>query len=97
MLLPLGLPLGLMQTKWKSILDVLLRNPSLQSRIIKNIPLAASTNSINHGLGRPLQGWRQIGLNGASSIYDEQASNQTPELTLILVSSAAVTISLEVF
>jgi hypothetical protein len=97
MLLPLGLPLGMMQTKWKSILDILLKNKSLQSQILNNISLINGTTVINHGLGRTLVGWRQIGLNGAASIYDGQASNQTPEMTLILISNAAVQINLEVF
>ena len=90
-------PLTLMQNKWSSILDVLLGNPSLDSSILKGVALANGTTVVNHLLGRKLIGWRIIGINGAATIYDQQASNQTPALTLVLVSNAAVIANLEVF
>lgn len=95
--LPKGLDLPMMQTKWASILNVLLSNPSLSSSILRNVSLANGTTVVNHKLGRPLQGWRIVGINGAATVYDSQASNQTPALTLVLVSSAAVIANLEVF
>jgi len=97
MQLPKGLTLPLLQTKWAAILNPLLGNPSLDSVILQNVSLAIGTNTINHTLGRKLQGWRIILINGAATIYDKQGSNQTPDLTLVLVSNAAVMVSLEVF
>jgi hypothetical protein len=61
------------------------------------VALANGTTVVNHLLGRKLIGWRIIGINGAATIYDQQASNQTPALTLVLVSNAAVIANLEVF
>lgn len=89
--------LMLMQTKWKSILDILLGNPSLQTSILSDVPLINGTTTINHLLGQSLTGWRIIGINAAATIYDKQASNQTPNLTLILTSNAACVVTLEVF
>lgn len=86
-----------MQTKWASILNPLISSPSNQASILSGVLLQTGTNVVNHLLGRKLQGWRVIGINAASTLYDSQASNQTPDLTLILVSSANCTVNLEVF
>lgn len=97
MLLPQQLDWPQARTRWKAILDVLISNRSLQSQILSNVLLANGTTVVNHLLGRDLTGWRIIRINGAASVYDQQATNQTPELTLVLTSNAAVTVSLEVF
>ena len=89
--------LVLMQTKWASILNVLINNPSLNSNIINNVSLVSGKNVINHLLGRNLVGYRIIGKNAVADIYDEQASNQSPNLTLVLRSNASCMINLEVF
>lgn len=89
--------LTMIQTKWRSILNPFLANPSLQSIILKDIALINGTTTINHLLGRTLTGWRIIRINAAATIYDKQATNQSPDLTLVLVSNAACTVSLEVF
>lgn len=95
--LPKGLDLSLMQTKWAAILNPLLSNPSLNSIILEKIVLISGTSTINHGLGRKLQGWRIIRINAAATIYDQQDTNTMQDLTLILVSNALVTVSIEVF
>lgn len=89
--------INMVQNRWKSILDVLLGNPSLDCSILSDISLVPGANVINHKLGRKLQGWRIVRVNGSVSIYDIQDSNTIPELTLILHSSTNVVISLEVF
>lgn len=89
--------LMLMQTKWAAILNPFMANPSLQSNILSNIPLANGTTVVNHMLGRNLLGWRVVRQRAQASIHDSQDSNQTPSLTLTLVSNAAVNIDLEVF
>jgi hypothetical protein len=87
-----------LQTKWASILNPFLAKPSLQQSLIKNIALVVGNNTINHGLGRPLQGWMPARYHGAyTQLYDLQDSNQMPALTLVLNSSVAVTIDLVVF
>lgn len=50
--------LSLMQTKWASILNPLIKNPLLNGHIIENITLPPDRAVIiNHKLGRKLVGW----------------------------------------
>lgn len=96
--LPKQLPPDQLQTKWASILNPLLSNPILDSSMLQNVSLAVGNNVINHKLGRKLQGWKIIRMRSVfSQIYDTQDSNEMPELTLNLNSSAAVVVDLEVF
>lgn len=88
--------LNLIQTKWKSLIDPVLASPLLDGRLVSTT-LAVGSNKINHLLGRKLSGWVIVGVNGVANIYDTQASNQTPELTLNLTSDAAVKVNLWVF
>lgn len=88
---------SLLQTNWAALIDPILGRRQNQSNILSDVPLAIGANTINHLLGRKLAGWKPILQNAAASLYDNQSTNQTPELTLILVSDAAVTVSLEVF
>lgn len=96
-LLPQMQDLGQLSTKWASILNPLIKNPSNNRNILKNITLTTGTNVINHGLGRVLQGWNPVRVRADATFYDQQDSNQMPELTLVLVSSADVVIDIEVF
>lgn len=96
-LLPQMQTLAQLSTKWAAILNPLVKNPSNNRLILKNIQLTTGTNVINHRLQQALQGWNPIRIRSAATFYDLQDSNQTPDLTLVLVSSANVTIDLEVF
>lgn len=89
--------LALMQSAWASEINPLLTNPFLKGRLIPGVELAIGDNVINHKLGRKLQGWVIVGIDGVADIYDAQASNSMPELTLVLNSSAVVGVSLYVF
>lgn len=89
--------LSLMETKWASIINPFISNPSLSSSIINNVSLKNGTTVINHLLGRKLQGWRLCRVRGPATIYDNQDKNQTPELTLVLISNAVVDVDIEVF
>lgn len=95
--LPQKLKLEEMQPKWASQLNPMLKNPSLQTSVLKSVSLVTGTNTIDTKLGRPLQGWYISRQRANASIYDAQDSNQTPELTLVLISSAPVVIDLVVF
>lgn len=91
-------PFQLMQTSWANQLNPLLSNPSLQCSILQNIALVSGqTNTINHLLGRTLQGWRLIRVRGQATIWDTQDSNTNPSQTLLLHTSNNVTVNLEVF
>lgn len=88
---------SLMQSEWAKQLDPLLRNPSNKSNILSKITLVIGNNTINHLLGRKLQGWRIIRQRGPASIYDDQDDNPMPQATLVLVSNAIVSVDIEVF
>lgn len=96
-MLPQKLPLDLMQTKWAQELNPIIANPLLQNNILPNISLVSGVNVINHKLGRKLIGWQPSRIRASATFFDQQDTNQTPELTLVLVSSAPVVIDLVVF
>lgn len=87
----------LMQNAWAQRLNPLIRNPSLQSLILPQVALISGVNTINHRLGKKLTGWRIVRLRATAEIYDQQDDNQMPDLTLVLVSNAAVTVDIECF
>jgi hypothetical protein len=86
--------LSMLQTAWSSMINPFLGRPANQSNILQNVALASGTNVINHRLGRTMQGWVLSDIQGAATIYRSAPFN---DLTLTLHSSAAVTVSLEVF
>lgn len=88
--------LMLMQSSWTSQLNPLLSNPSNNTSILKNVQLISGTNTINHLLGKKLQGYRIIRQRALANIYDAQDSNQSPQLTLVLISDAPVSVDIEV-
>ena len=96
-MLPQKLNLPQMQTTWASQLDPIIANPIVNGNMLKNISLVAGSNTISHLLGRRLAGWIPTRVRAAATIYDTQDSNQTPQLTLTLISSAAVVVDLMVF
>ena len=97
MSLPQQLNLNDTQNRWAAILNPIIANPINNSIILKNVALAVGVNVINHRLGRNLQGWNPTRIRAAAVIYDQQDTNQTPQLTLVLNSSAAVVVDLMVF
>ena len=93
--LPLNLPLSTMQTRWKSDLDPLLANP-LNGISILDVILINGSNVINHKLGRTMQGWFPVDVQGPATIY-RPTTSPFNSLTLTLISSAAVAVSIGVF
>lgn len=96
-MLPLNLPDSQRDTQWKSQIDPLLSNLITQGRLLPSTPLILGSTIVNHGLQRKLIGWIVVGIDAAATIYDNQASNQTPQLTLSLTSDAACNVNLWVF
>jgi hypothetical protein len=86
--------LNLLQTSWANKLNPLLDKPLNNSLLIPGVVLSVGDNVINHRLGRKLQGWMLVDINGAATIYRAAPKNN---LTLTLNSSAAVTVDLVVF
>lgn len=89
--------LTLLQSGWAAIINAVLRKPYINGIVLKNQPLVTGSNTINTTLGRKLQGWSIVRLRGAASIYDTQDANITPDLTLLLTSSANVSADILVF
>jgi hypothetical protein len=86
----------LLQNSWKSSIDPILSNPLVNGVLQKNISLSVGVNSINHKLGRTLQGYVITGMHGVySQIFDTTSLN--PALTLSLNSSAATSIDIYCF
>lgn len=96
-MLPQKQALPLMQTTWAQQLDPVISNEIVNGQLLQNQPLINGVTVVNHKLGRKLVGWFIVGINGAASVYDSQATNQTPQLTLVLNSNAAVSVNLWVF
>lgn len=89
--------LNLLQTGWGKVLNPFITRLQNKTNILESIALAVGDNIIDHGLGYPLNGWRLVRVRAATSIYDKQDTNTTPSTTLVLNSSAAATVDIEVF
>lgn len=96
-MLPQKLNLPMMQVQWAQQLNPLISNELVQGLLLQQVPLVNGVTVVNHRLGRKLVGWMVVGIDGAATIYDSQATNQTPQLTLVLNSNAAVNCNLWVF
>lgn len=93
-LLPLPNPATPWVTRWKSLIDPLLRNNLNSVEFLTGIVLASGTTTFPHKLGRKMQGWFITDIDGASTIYRAAPFN---ELTLTLTSSSQVTVNIGVF
>lgn len=89
--------MSLMQTSWSSSINPIIDLPISAGLILPSITLASGDNSVNHKLGRKLQGWFIVRQRASATVYDKQDSNQHPELTLTLTASGAVVVDLFVF
>lgn len=92
--LPTKLQPDMQTTKWKSLIDPLLKNQLNNVSILNNIELQVGNNRIAHKLGRKPQGWLILDINAAATIYRSQHFD---DLFLTLNSNAIATISLGVF
>jgi hypothetical protein len=95
-MLPQKQPLPLMQTSWANQINPVLANLLIQGQLLQNQQLIDGTTVINHKLGRTPLGWFLVSPQAAATVY-QAAQQPNPNLTLTLVSSAAVTTSIWVF
>lgn len=79
---------------WASTLNPFLNNLLNQVQILKNVPLISGETVLNHKLGRVMNGWFLIDVQGPATIYRSAPFNK---YSLSLTSSAAVTVSIGVF
>jgi len=87
----------MLQTAWASQLNPIINSPILQGLTLENVSLSAGSNTINHKLGRKLQGWIIVRKSAASEIYDLQSSNTMTDKTLILSSQNPCVVNIYVF
>lgn len=83
-----------LQQNIKQAVEPLLTNPVNNGVLLTNISLSSGTNTIQHGLGRTMQGWMVADVTSAATIY---RSAQFSSTTLTLTSSAATTVNLYIF
>lgn len=91
------LTLNLVQSNWASLLNPLLDLPITKGILLEDISLDIGSNTVNHKLGRKLRGWWIVRQKASAAVYDNQDSNPTPAVTLLLISNAAVKVDLFVF
>lgn len=82
------------QSNVATVLNPILKNAISSGVILEGIDLISGTTSIPHTLGRTQQGWFLTDIDGAATVYRSSAFNNT---TLVLTSSAAVTVNIYVF
>lgn len=75
----------------------IIANPLSSGILLQKIELKTGLNTVNHKLDRPLTGWMITRQRGPAAIYDKQDTNNTPAVTLLLVSDANVSVDLYVF
>lgn len=92
------LTLSQVQDSLINCLNPVFTNPMLDGVLVKNVILAAGTNVIPNPIQREVQGVMTLLKSTFADIHTgAQASNPSPTRTLILTSSAAVTVDLWIF
>lgn len=90
--------LNAVQEGIQSAFRPLIAKEILDGVLLVGVGVTAGTPLIlSHTLARTLQGWIVVGRNANAVVWDSQATNPTPERTLILNASATVTLNLWVF
>ena len=89
--------LGLVQQNLVRVLNPVFNTPTLGGNLLTSQTLKAGATTINHGLGRNLNGWQIVRQRSQANIWDSQDANQTPNLTLALNSSASVVVDIYCF
>lgn len=89
--------LATVQRNLVRVLQPVFNTPILGGNLLTQQTLAVGANSINHGLGRTLNGWQIVRQRAQADIWDSQDTNKTPQLTLALNSSAIVIVDIYCF
>lgn len=84
----------LMQNKWSAILNPLIAKPLSSANILKDIPITMGVNTINHLLGRKMQGWIICDIDANAILYRSQPLN---DKTLTITSNGNCTVNLVVY
>lgn len=89
--------LNQIQGNTRDAIQKILANPVLNGVLLTEVSLSVGTNSINHGLGRVLEGWIVVRQRDQADIWDSQDDNTTPQYTLDLDSDTATIVDLYLF
>lgn len=82
-----------LQSNVVQALQPLLKSPIIDGVHLKDVALASGSNDVNHGLGRPIEGWIVTNRSGTATVHSTGSNYKT----LTLVASADVTVSIWVF
>ena len=74
-------------------IDALSSNPLMSGSLLSAIDLATGSNTINHKLGRKIQGWIIVDRSAAATLYREDWDASVLKLN----AGAPVTVTLYVF
>lgn len=86
------------QTALSSALQPITSNPIAACTIITSINLVAGQPTvIPIGLSQPLQGWFVVRLRNNAVVWDIQDGNPSPSQTLVLNTTADVTVDIAIF
>lgn len=88
---------NLFQTQLATALQPITSIPTCKSTLLTGQQLNAGANTIQTSLGYPLSGWYIVRQRAQAAIWDTQDSNPSPNTTLILNSSASVSVDIIVF
>lgn len=90
--------LNTFQTALGSALQPITSNPIAACTIIKSVALAAGQPTvIPIGLPQALQGWFIVRLRGNAVVWDIQDGNPSTSQTLVLSTTADVTVDIAIF
>lgn len=84
----------LMQNRWSAILNPLLAKPLSSANILKEISITTGVNTINHLLGRKMQGWIICDITASAILYRSQPMN---DKTLTISSNGDCVVNLVVY
>lgn len=76
--------------------DLSQRNPILGGNIVEATILTTDT-TVSHGLGRQVQGWTIVSINGDANVWSSSTANDNPDRTYILKASAQVDVKVLFF
>lgn len=86
-----------LQQNISQAVNPVISNAITQGTILSNQTLNSGSTTIQTKLNKQLTGWLIIRQRGSATVYDNQDSNNQKSTSLILVSSAQVSVDLYVF
>jgi hypothetical protein len=71
--------------------------PWLQSLLVENVTIGTAATRVEHRLGKAYRGWRVIDKQADARVWRDTTATEDTSRYLVLLASASVVISLEVF